>query len=509
MENTTSGNKRVAKNTIVLYIRMFITMVVTLYTSRIILNALGVNNYGIFSVIGGIIGLLAFINNSMAISVQRFLSFELGRNKNNEVEKIFNISIITHLCIGIVIVVLLIALQRPIVDNLLNIPIERLDNARRFLILIAISSGLNMLIIPFIALIIAFERMGIFAWISIFDVLIKLAIAFLIRRFPDSPLISYGYLLIGASVTMVLVYGIVCIIRFKEIKIYPYWNKSQFKELLKFAGWSSLGEISWAFTIQGVNILLNRFFGVVCSAAYGIASQISAATNRFISSFQTALNPRIVKLYASGDVDQMLTLTFSGIRFSFFLLLIIVVPAVSSMNLILKLWLKEVPEYTQSLSSLILIGLLLDSLSTLFSSVAKAYGNIQRYQILISLSIFFNFPISYLVLKLGFPPYSVLCVYCCISIANIILRIYLVGAMLGKHLWRDYLSQVLNKIIYVFASSIIVACITVNIINDSIIRFVIVTIANFIVIVIMGYLTGMNRGEQAFVKKKIRNIIHK
>lgn len=489
-----------------LYIRMFLVMAVTLYTSRIILHGLGIENFGIYSVIGGVIGLFGFVNSSMSLSVQRYLSYELGKEDMGRVSLTFGMSLVIHILIALVLGLLLYVSADYITESLLNIPVDKKEASAVFFRFIIISTCLNILQVPFMGLIIAFEKMGLLAWVSVAEVLFKLLVAFAITWIPGNPLIVYGLLLGGVSFLTLAIYFVVCRWRIDCISYSLKWDGSLFRNLLSFASWSALGEIAWAFTIQGVSFLLNHFYGVICNAGYGIATQISGAVNKFVSSFQTALNPQIIKMYAATYVDNMLRLTFRGIKLSFFLVLLIGIPLLAGMGTILHLWLGVVPDYAVVFSRLVIISILLDSLSNLLATVAKAYGRIRRYQLFVSCVLFMNFPVSWLVLKLGLTPYSVVVVYCCVSLSLLLLRLTLVSNMLQRNIRGAYFSAVFIPVLVVSVICALIFTGVILLLDDTVVRLVTVTLLNIVLLPALVYWLALDGSEKAFVKSKISSI---
>lgn len=490
-----------------LYIRMFLVMAVSLYTSRIILQNLGIANFGIYSVVGGAIGLLGFINNSMSISVQRYLSFELGKEDLNRVNLTFNISLAIHLIIAVSLGLFFFLCGDYITREWLNIPPDKTEASTIFLKLIIISTGINILQVPFMGLIIAFEKMALLAWASIAEVILKLIVAFSISWIDYDSLIVYGYLLIAASAVSLLIFVMLSRINIRSIKIGLGWDNNLFKSLFSFATWSALGEIAWAFTIQGVSLLLNHFVGIICNAGYGISLQISGAVNKFVGSFQTALTPQIIKQYASTHVEEMLSLTFRGIRLSFFLLLLIALPAISGMNVILRLWLGVVPDYAVVFSQLIIIAAMTDSLSNLLATVAKAYGHIRRYQTIVASILFLNFPLSWLALHLGMPAWSVTLVYCLVSLTLLYVRIRLIERMLDMNILHIYRTSVLRRIFNVSVICAMVFSAATLLLDDNIGRLVLTSAMSLTIIPCVVYNLGMDEEEKSFVERKIKSFV--
>lgn len=506
---SSSDNKRIAKNTLILYVRMFVVLGVTLYTSRVILEALGVDNYGIYSVVAGVVGFLGFINNSMSLSVQRFLTFHIGKNEWATVNTIFNMSINIHIVIGILIALILWFGGEWIINHYLVIPPESHHATIILFRFVVFSSVFTILQVPFIGLIVAHERMDLLAMTSIVDVILKLVIAYIILYVGTGSLQLYGLLLMIASGLILCTYIIVSLLSVKNISIKFEWSNNVFKSLMGFSTWSMLGEIAWAFTLQGVSIIINVFYGVVGNAAYGISSQISAAVNRFVGSFQMALNPQIIKRYAMQEIDSMLTLVFQGIKFSYLLILLIAIPAIMGMDIILKIWLGTVPEYAIAMCKIILIGAVIDTLSTLFATVAKAYGKIRNYQIIVSVILVMNYPMSYLALKLGGRPETVFWVYCIISLLLLVARIIIIQRMLHKNIFRDYSKQVLCPVVIISAINIAVAVGLKHVIPENSWNIVLYIVVIMITMIITTYTIGLQKAEKKLIKKKINQLIKK
>lgn len=505
MSSTSENNKRIAKNTAMLYFRMFIVMGITLYTSRVVLNILGVEDFGIYNIVGGVIALLGFISSSMSISVQRFLSYEMGKGNLSGLSRIFSMSVNIHLLIAIVVGLALETVGCWFLINKLNIASDRLDAALVVFHLSTITCCFHILQVPFMALMIAYERMNLYAYISIVEVFLKLLVAILLSFISYDALIVYGWLLLFVTIIVTSIYIVSCKSSFTEIRYQKIWDAKLFSSLSKFASWSALGEMAWGFTLQGVNIILNLFFGTVANAAYGISSQVSGAVYRFVGSFQTALNPQLIKIYAQGDVFGMMSLAYRGLRFSFFLLLLVVIPLVAEMHFILKLWLGIVPDYALVFCQLVVINALLDILSNLFATLAKAYGKIRNYQLLVSLFLFLNFPLSYLVLKMGGPSYTVFIVYSVISVLLIVLRIYLISKMFHINVWKDYIKQVIYPVSKVGILSLVIPLLVWLSMDDGLSRFFLLSILSTVSVFVSIYTVGLNSTERVLVKSKINS----
>jgi O-antigen/teichoic acid export membrane protein len=421
--DTIGNNKRIAKNTLLLYFRMIITMIISLFTSRIVLNTLGIIDFGIYNVVGGVVVMFGFLNSAMASSTQRFLTFELGKQNSKRLKEVFSMSVTLHIIISIVIILLSETIGVWFINSKLTIPVERLTAANWVFQFSVLTSVLTILSVPYDAAIISHERMNVFAYISILEVTLKLVVVYLLQLFGYDKLVLYSVLIFLVSLVLRIIYGIYCTRNFKESKYYFYWEKPLFIEMTSFAGWNLFGVFAGIGYGQGVNILLNIFFGPVVNAARGIAFQVMGAVNQLINNFQIAVNPPITKAYAVNDGDTMYKMIFSSSKFSFYLLLLFIFPLFIETKLVLSIWLKNVPDYTISFTRLVLIDLLICSLSGPLQILAQATGKVRNYQLVVSTILLLNLPFSYILLKTGYPPQSTFVASIILSTAALFARL--------------------------------------------------------------------------------------
>ncbi len=402
MTEQQSNNKRIAKNTLFLYTRMILIMLVTLYTSRVILAELGVEDYGIYNVVGGVVMMFSFLNACMSSSTQRFLTFELGKNNQSKVNAIFSASLNIHIIIALIIIIAAESIGLYFLNTSLNIPNNRIFAANIVFQFSILTFCINVIQVPYNAVLIAHEKMGIYAYISILEALFKLAIAHSISLVSNDKLIIYSILIFIMQLIIRFIYQIYCRKHFEECHFRLFYDKALYKKLSGFAGWNLFGSIAWIIKDQGVNIVLNIFFGPSINAARGVALQVSSTVMNFISNFQIALNPQITKNYANGEIVQMEKLVYTGIKFSYFLLLIISLPICLNIDYILALWLEEVPLHSNSFICLILIDALMGILFGVpMMTSLSATGNIKQYQIVVSSIIIMILPVSYIVLSIN------------------------------------------------------------------------------------------------------------
>lgn len=427
MTQNSENNKRIAKNTLFLYIRMGVIMLVQLYTSRVILQTLGVEDYGIYNIVGAVVISLSFITGPLSTATQRFLSFELGKKNTERIKDIFSMSLIVYGILSIILLIVAETVGLWFLNHKMDIPADRLYAANWVFQCSIITFIINILNTPFNSAIIAYEKMSFYAYISIFEAIAKLAIVYFLLLYTQDKLILYGILVVIVTLSVTTLYKLYCGKYLKDIKIHFVKNKQLLKQLLSFSGWSLFGSIASMSTEQGLNLLLNLFFGVTVNAAMGIANQVSAAVNQFVINFQTAFRPQIVKSYAEGNIEYLHQLICRSSKFSFLLLFMIVCPIFLNINFILCLWLgNNVPQYTSEFCKLILIYAMIESLSAPLWMTVQATGKIKTYQLGISTIMSFNLISSYILLRKGFSPEIVLTVKCILSLIYLIFRIYTV-----------------------------------------------------------------------------------
>ena len=505
---TTDNNKRIAKNTLLLYFRMLLMMFVTLFTSREVLDKLGVTDYGIYNVVGGVVAMLGFLNSSMSNAVQRYLSFEIGKNNEAGVNRIFNVSLFAHAGIAVFVFVVMEIVGVWYLNTHMNIPAERMDAANWVLQCSIFTTLFTIVQVPYNAIIISKEQMGIYAYISILEVVLKLLVVYMLAIGNFDKLKLYSVLIMVVTIGIVMIYRFYCTRKYKEAKFKFIKDWNLLKQIVGFASWNMLGELAWVFTGQGVNIILNSFFGPVVNAARGLAEQVNGAVNRFVANFQTAVNPQLIKNYASDQLGEMKTLLFRSTRFSYYLLLALSLPIILKMDFILHLWLKEVPDYTTGFCQLVLVSSLVSTLSNLLAQVARAYGKIRNYQIIVSIFLFLNFPLSYIVLKFGGSPLSTMFVNIGINAMLLFVRLRLTNRMI-QMTYGSFIRNVLFPVIIVTAVALVIPLTIYFMLDNSIISFIIVCLVSFVSVGVSTYALGMNANERLYILAAISKIITK
>ncbi len=502
--NHSADNKRIAKNTLMLYFRMLITMGVGLYTSRITLSALGVEDYGVYNVVGGFVGMFTIISGSLSAAIGRFITFHLGKGDQQRLNTVFSTSLIIQFVLAAIIVILVESVGVWFLTHKLVIPEGRMYAAHWVLQLSLLTLAVNMVSMPYNAAIIAHEKMSAFAYISLLDVFWKLLVAFLLTRSGYDRLIFFASLLCGISLFMRLIYGIYCRVKFEEChNIKLVFDRALFKEMFGFSGWNFIGTISWILKGQGVDIIINILAGgPAVNAAKGIAAQVNNAVCGFSGNFMTALNPQITKSYASEDRAYMMTLIHQGARLSFYLILTLSLPVLVSTYYVLSLWLGIVPEYTVVFVRLSLVAAMCEALSNPLITAALATGNIKRYQIIVGGVHLLHLPLSYLMLKLGFSAPIVYVVTIFLSMVCLAARLYMLRGMIGLSA-KSFLSNVFFNVLVVSALSAILPILVRFNVSDDFFGFVLVSAVSVISTLMVIYFIGCNNKERIFVDEKV------
>lgn len=506
INNNNSDKKRLAHNTIILYLRMMVIMVINLYISRAALNLLGVQDYGVYNVVGGFVTMFSLLSGSLSNAISRYITFELGQGNVEKLKKVFSTSVTVQIFLSVGIGLLLEIIGVWFLNYKMQIPQDRLYAANWTLQCSIVTFILNLISIPYNGTIIAHEKMTAFAYISIFEVVLKLiAVLFLFVDFADK-LITYSILLMLGAVVIRLTYGMYCKAKFVECKYKFFVDKSLVKEMTALASWNFLGSGGAVLNNNGVNILINLFFGVSLNAARGIAVQVNNVVQQFAGNFTTAINPQITKAYSREDYDEMRQLVFMGIRYSYYLMLFVALPIIIETPEILKLWLKIVPEYTVVFVRLTLLLSLTAVLSNILFTVAMATGKIKNYQLIVgslSLSIFF---MTFLVYKLGADVTATYYISLLVDIVILLVRVYIVNGLVSLDI-KNFLRQVLLKIMIVTILSAIVPFTLYLLLDKTIWSFLIIIITSFVATFTVVYTCGISSVERLKLREVLANKI--
>lgn len=494
-------NKRIITNTIFLYFRMILVLLISLYTSRLVLHALGIEGFGIYNVVAGVVTALSFLTGAMSASTQRFLSYEEGLVQGGRAQAIFGMSLNIHFILLAIAVILAETIGLWVLNNELNIPINRLYAANWVYQCTIVSFCFTILGIPYIAAIITTEKMGAFAYIGIIEVLLKLIVAFsLSLNFGDN-LIIYSLLLTLSSIFTWFLYYFYCYKKISYTKYSFHWEKILFIKLTGFTGWNLIGNLSLVAMNQGLNILLNIFFGPAINASRAVSTQVNMAIRGFSSNLQMSMNPLITKSYASNNHDYMQLLVLRGSKYSFFLLLLLTLPVLLRTEFILTLWLGVLPEKVVVFCQLALIDSLVISLSGTLITAAQANGNIKKYQITTGGLLLINLPLTYFLLSSGAAPETALYTMVLISIFALFVRLLFLRKMINLSI-KKYFSKVLYKVVFVSIVSITVMLYLNSLIGSSFLSVILIGFSSFVVVLVAVYFLGLDTEEQQFINEK-------
>lgn len=502
-----SSNKRIAKNSILLYLRTFVILLVSLYTVRVTLKVLGFEDYGIYNAIGGVVAVFAFLSNTLTSVSQRYFSYYLGKKDPIRLRQYFSVVLIIFSVITLLVVVISELLGGWFLTDYLTIPAGRFRAAEYVFHLSIITLALSFIIIPFNSVIIAREEMGVYAYISIVEAILKLLIVFLLKRATYDSLILYALLLLAVAIIKFCFYVTYSMCKFPESRFSLFWNNNMGKELIGYLGWNTYGVFSAVVKAQGVVVLLNRFFGPIVNAAYAIAHQVNSAVNQFVSSFLLAVQPQIVKKYAEQDNAQMMSLVFLSSRFSFYLLMIVAIPCVIELPIVLRLWLGDYPNYTVSFSIILVISALIESLCTPLVTSIQATGKIKTYNIILGSLLLLTIPACYVGVKLGCSPTVLLVISLAITILGQVVRIVCLNRLAGLSI-PTYIREVLVNIFIVIIVSSIIPSILAFCIEESVFRLILITTTSVLCSGLTVFYIGMNSMERKSVITIIKQFIH-
>lgn len=493
-----ASRNRIAKNTIMLYGRMLITMCISLYTSRAILSILGITDFGIYNVVGGMVSLIGFINGSLAGASTRFITYSTGKEDETDQSRTFSTLIIIHRIIAIILVVVIEIVGIWFLYNKLNIPVERLSAAFWVLQCSILTMSVSLISVPYNSLIIAYERMDVFAVISVCEAVAKLGVVYMLLLFKDMDrLIVYAVLIAMVQILVRITYGWFCHSHFPVARSRGIFDKRLLKNIFAFIGWKINGDIAFLGCTQGINIVLNLFFGPVVNAARGISVQVQNLANTFIQNYQMALQPQIIKAYAADDLPYMRGLIVACSKYGFYLMLLIAFPVLNYTNPILVLWLKQVPEHTVFLVQIILLVCFISPLRQPLIHAINATGKIKKFQIIEGSSLLLAVPVVYIELKIFHLSLEMAMIsYMIIEYITQILRILIVLPYVNMS-YKNYLTSILLPIFKVILILIFFRLIIINVVNGCSIMSTIAGVAiSDIVCLVVCFLVGMDKTER-------------
>lgn len=492
-----SNTRLIAKNTVVLYIRMVIVLLITLYTSRIVLKALGVDDFGLYGVIGGVVGLFAFLQTSMGKATQRFLNVEMVAEEG-DLKTVFRTSWTIHIILAIAILVLAETLGLWFLNAKVSIPEGREFAANILYHTTVVSLCLSMLEIPFSAAIIAHEKMTFFAIVSVIDAVLKLGIAFLLLADDGDRLILYGFLILGISVINILLYYIYCKNKFYETSIQVIYDPRRFKEIFGYVGWTLVGQAAIIGCNQGNAVLVNMFHTVAANAAMSIGGQVSGAVDNLAANFQTAFNPQITKSYAEGDYGYLRFLVFTTSKISYCLLFVVALPISINIDWVLDLWLEDVPEMSNIFCILCLANGILNALSAPLNFSVLASGRIKWFQVITAIVYLSDLVILSALFKLGLPAATAMWVKVGIMILVLFVRLYFAHREIPNIGLRSFTSQVIIPLALMSMGSVVIALLLVPYFNNLFLRVLLTAVVVAVNLALL-WIVGLSKQEKEAV----------
>ncbi len=508
MSKKMTANSRIAKNTLLLYFRMIILMAISLYTSRVVLDVLGVEDYGLYNVVGGVVTMFTFLSSAMGNSTQRYITYALGKNNIDELKKTFSTACLIHWVLAAIVLVLSETIGLWFLVEKLIVPTERIIAAHFVYQFSILACVVSIVSIPYNALVIGHEKMGAFAFLSLFYAFAKLCVVFVIQVADTDKLICYAAFLLGVQVLDRLLYQLYCKKQFLETRNISFRNLTQLREMTSFAGWSILPNLATVCYSQGINILLNLFFGPAVNAARGISVQVQGIVKSFVSNFQMAVNPQIIKAYAINDRRRLHTLVFKSSKMSYYLLLCMAMPIFIEADYLLGIWLKQVPEHTVSFLRLIILTIVLDPLANPLCVANNATGKIKKFKFWESLICVLVIPVGYIFFKFGFKPETVFGIQIILSIIVQFVRVTLSRIEL-RFTYKDYFKNVVYYILLVSVVSLLLPMLLYSNMSMSFFSFIVVSFVSFLSVCLSVYFLGLTAKEKETINAKLFKLISK
>ena len=501
-----SNTKRIAKNTIVLYIRMIVIMLVTLYTSRVVLKALGFEDFGLYNVVGGVVALMSFLRSSMSESTQRFLSYEMGKGNRDNLKNVFSICLTTHFLIAIVLLILAETVGLWFLNSQINVPEGREIAANWIYQFSVVSLCVGMVSVPYTADIISHEQMGYFAFLGVLEAVLKLGFSIAIVYIPSDKLILYGlFMMVVPIINLMLSWGY-CHKKHEETRYRFYWDKNLFKKVFNFSGWTIWGQFAVVGSNQGTNILVNIFHSVTANAAMGVGQQVNNALTGLVSNFQTAFKPQITKSYAAGDLKYLNTLTIYASKISFYLFFIVSLPLLLNIDTVLDWWLDKVPEYANVFCAIFIIASACNAMSAPLYMNVFSTGRIRGYQIAMSIAYIVELLLVYLIFKLGYSVVVGVAMKAVLNFIVIFIRMAYAHKEVESFSGRGFMKNVFSPLTLSVLVTLGLAFPLFHYANSPL-QTVGATVATCIVSIITAFYIGLNKSERNSLNNVIINFV--
>lgn len=506
MSSSSAKNKRIAKNTLVLYFRMLFLMLISLYTSRVILEALGVEDYGIYNVVGGFVSMFALISSALTSACSRFLNFELGKGDPGRQNVVFSTAVTIQWGLAILVAVLSEAIGVWYVNNVMVLPPERLTAANWCFQFSVFNFCMNLITVPYNASIVAHEKMKAFAYVSIFQGLALLGISFMVYYEPFDRLVFYALMLMILQFLIRYMYQVYCRKHFEECHYRFVIDKPLLKHMLSYSLWHLVGNGSAILKGHGVNLLLNFFFGPAVNAARGLANHVDSAVNQFASNFMMAMNPQITQSYSRGDIKDMFKLVNRGSRFSFYLLFVLALPVIVNADYILHIWLKEVPAHTVAFVQLTLISMMITSVSIPVMKAQDATGDVRNYQLVVGGILLLNLPLSYLFLYCVMIPEIVVVVAIIVEILAFLARMYMLPFTIKEFRPLLFIRDVILKCLVVTLFAVPIPVLVYFYLPENFYTFILNVCVCLLCSAVVIYYVGCNANERAIIVAAVNKI---
>lgn len=505
MTDKSKNNKRIAKNTAALYIRMLLLMGVNLYTTRVVLQALGVEDYGIYNVVGGIVALFAILSQALSSACSRFLNFEMGKGNYERLKLVFSTSVSIQFALAVIIAILTEIGGIWFLNNKMVIPDDRLFAANWVFQFSILTFCINLISVPYNAAIIAHEKMSAFAYISIYEGFARLFICYLVMISPVDRLLAYAGLVFAVQLSVRYMYTRYCRHHFEECSYSFTYDRSMMKELFSYAGWNFIGSAATVVRTQGGNIIINLFAGPAVNAARGVANQVNHAVSGFANNFMIAVKPQITKSYAAGDIAYMTTLVNQSARLSYYMLLFLSLPIMVNIDYILDFWLKTVPEKTSIFVILTMAFTMVEALSHPLITAQLATGKVRNYQLIVGGLNLLNIPISYVLLRVGYPPETFLYVAIALSVVCLVARLIMLRVNIGFCV-ASFVNKVIINGVVVTVLSLVAPYLLSYILTPSFRSFIIVGFVCVASTVVIVFYIGCDASERKMILNKSKQI---
>lgn len=510
MIDNTSNNRRIARNTLFLYIRMIIVLLITLYTSRVVLQVLGVEDYGIYGVVCGFVSLFAIFYNSFTSSIIRFYNAAIGRDRSDELADTFRAALIMQLMLAFVVVILVEAVGFWYIRNKMVLPPERLPVAWIIFHISVLSLAITLIQAPFSAMILAKEKMDYYAFVSVLGALLGLGSVFILKAIPYDKLLLYGFLQICIAIVTFLLYVVYCRCNFAEVRLGKSKNIMLGKRMVTFSGWSLLEPIAYTMSGQGNNMVLNLFFGPAINAAYSLSNQIANAVDHFTTNVSTAFTPQLMQSYSAGDSVRTKNLVLGMTKINYTLQLMLCIPLIVELDYVLNLWLgTEVPAFTASFAIYILIIKTVNSLQNPLTKVVLATGRIKRYMTVTSILVAASLPVGYMLLKRGYDADSIYAGMVVLTVINLFACVVMTSRVFPELRLSDYLVKIILPCVLCFVVSYFVVRIPSLLLSESFIRLVLTCSVSVIIVGLSSYLLLLNKKERAFLNSALVKFVKK